>query len=147
LGKYGYGNMPPEEFQRLLQLEDGKMNFVMAREDMWPNGIYGIDTPTDKHMQEFGGKIHGIDIIAINNPQIKAFLTPEREEAYLKKHKTAFGPLGNDIAIVDYDDRPVMPACRLLKLGGYFSAGYLGFTGSESVENPLRIRRFIGIRE
>jgi len=146
LGKYGYGNILPEDFQRLLRLEDGKMNFVMAREDMWPNDIYGIDTPTKKHMQEFGGKIDGVDMIAINHPEIRAFLTPEKIEAYLKKHKTV-RLLGNDIGIVDYDDRSVMPACRLLKVGGYFSGGSLGFTGSESLENPSRIRRFIGIRE
>lgn len=148
LGMYGYGNMSSREFQKLLNLENDESTFVLARDDWkkWPNGVYGIDEPTEEHKYDFGGKIDGKDMIAINHPQTKAFLTPKRAEPYLQKHKQVFGQFGNRIGIGNYDDQSVMPACRLLMIGNIVSMGHLGFTGNQFVENPLNIYTFAGAK-
>ncbi|MCX6814447.1 MAG: hypothetical protein NTY20_02255, partial [Candidatus Aenigmarchaeota archaeon] len=109
----------------------------------WPNGVYGIDEPTEEHMYDFGGKIDRVDMIAINHPVTKAFLTPKRTGPYLQRHRREYGKM---IGIGDNDDRPIMPACRLLMIGNIVSMGHLGFTGNQFVENPLNIYTFAGAR-
>lgn len=140
----GAGEMPQEEFQRLLGMEDGERVFVVDHSAIsrWPSWvIYGIDEPTKKHMEQFGGKIDGVDMIAINHPATKPFLGPKAED-YLKRHKMVFG---NTVNITDCPDLfPESWGCqyplgRLSTIGEGWDSG-----GNQSLDDHAN---FAGVRE
>lgn len=115
----GAGTMPPEEFQKLLDMEDGKNIFVIGYRELKDstNGVI----PVSK---------------ALKHPQTIPFLGgKERAEAYLKKHKQVYG---DQIGIWYSDDLTDKPLGRLLLVGsyGYGLYGDLGGAG-----------RFVGVRK
>ena len=103
--QFGHGEMPQEEFQRLLGMEDGENAIVVDSATMrrWPSGYYGIGEPTKEHMDNFGGKINGKDMIAINHPSTKPFLGPGNAQRYLEAHKKLLAG-GHVINIMESDN-------------------------------------------
>jgi hypothetical protein len=120
LSSTGAGALP-EEFKRLLAMEDGERVFVADHNllQRWPSGVYGIDTPTQEHMDAYGGKIGGVRMVAINHPQTLPFLGASRENAekYLRVHNGFFGDrIGIYYRLSDLDEQGI-PMGRLLALG------------------------------
>jgi hypothetical protein len=139
----GAGIVPQEEFERLLAMEDGERVFVVDHKllQRWPSGVYGINAPTREHMDAYGGKIGGVDMIATNHPQTKPFLRLENAERYLERHEEVFGNLIEILHSDDLSSEPNRPLGRVLAIGndllnGLMSFCYLNGSGS-----------FVGVRE
>jgi hypothetical protein len=116
----GAGAMPPEEFQKYLDSEDGKNVFVIGRKEL-KDSESGV-IPVSK---------------ALKHPQTIPFLGgEERAEAYLKKHKRVYG---DEIGVWYSDDLAEKPLGRLLILGDSY---YDGLCGS-----VLGAGRFLGVRK
>jgi len=100
--------------------EDAPETFTIKHEELikWPGGEYGIEKPTAEHMKEYGGKIDGKDMIAINHPQTLPFLGCSKREAeryfdvYVRKY-------GDQISICYDGNEYPEPVMRLLVLGGH----------------------------
>jgi hypothetical protein len=104
----GAGIMPSDEFQKLLDVEDGKKVFVVDY-DKLKNSKSGIIPLSD----------------AMEHPQTIPFLGgQERAEKYLAKHKEAYNT--NQIGIWHNDDLKENPVGRLLFLGNLGDNGLVG---------------------
>ena len=80
--RYDGFDLKPEWFRILTQHFDTLVQWAFCDTVLkikyqdfcaWPNGDYGIYAPTKKHMERYGGKINGIDMLAINHPFSKMF--------------------------------------------------------------------------
>jgi hypothetical protein len=119
----GAGIMPSDEFQKLLDVEDGKKVFVVDY-DKLKNSKSGIIPLSD----------------AMEHPQTIPFLGgQERAEKYLAKHKEAYNT--NQIGIWHNDDLKENPVGRLLFLGNNDGNGLYG---NLNVLN--NVGRFLGVR-
>jgi hypothetical protein len=118
-------------------MEDGERVFVVDHKllQRWPSGVYGINAPTREHMDAYGGKIGGVDMIATNHPQTKPFLRLENAERYLEKHTEVIGnrigiwhsdDLSPDPKIDDLSSEPNRPLGSLLFLGVAYVTGLDG---------------------
>ncbi len=117
----GASKIPNEEFQRLLDLEDGKSVFVVDYEVL-RNASDGVIS-TSK---------------ALKHPQTIPFLGgQERAEAYLDKHEKVFG---RQIGVWHSDDLADKPLGRLLFVGNDFDSYLYG-------GNLYYYGRFLGVRE
>ena len=143
------GTLPQEEFQRLLDLEDGVNVFVVdaSKLEKWPDEFYGIDSPSKKQVRR---KIDGLDMVAINHPQTIPFLGgEERARKYLQRHKEVYGetlshaPESGTFNIrPPYFDRGDMPEAFLLALDKVYSgisAGDYMQTPSKFVAIPVNV--------
>ena len=119
----GAGKLSKNEFYRLLDLEDKENVFV-------------VDYNALKNSES--------DVIpvskALAHPQTIPFLGgSERAEAYLEKHKEAFG---KNIGIWHSDDLGNEPVGRVLFVGGHNDDGNLNCGNSLNYD-----ARFVGVRE
>jgi hypothetical protein len=118
----GAGIVPPEEFQKLLDLEDGENVFVMGYREL-------RDSPS---------KVIPVSD-ALKHPQTIPFLGgKERAEAYLEKHRQVYG---DKIGIWHSDDLADRPLGRLLVVGYDYCGGGLGGGGL-----LLGSGRFLGVK-
>ena len=116
----GAGVMPQANFQRLLDLEDGKTVFVVDYNKL-KNSVSGIISVDD----------------ALKHPQTIPFISgKEKAETYLNRHLEVYGA---NIGIWHSDDLQAdeTPAGRLLFLGGY-GKGLFGYY------DLINLGRFLG---
>jgi len=121
------------EFQRLLDSEGSRRVFVVKADALrkWPNfNSYGINEPTKEHMEKFGGRIDGIDMVAINHPHIVAFLGGrERADKYLQRVNGTVGICYSE----DFTtDRPI---ARLLEV----SSGSVNRTSDKNLNGLIAL--------
>ncbi len=103
----GAGEVPQQEFQRLVDLADGK-NVFKVDYDVLKSSSSGVISVED----------------ALKHPQTIPFIGGEdRANAYLSKHKEVFG---NKIGVWHSDDLDVVPRGRLLYAGGGCNFGLGG---------------------
>lgn len=124
LDRNGAVHIPGEAFEEMLAMVDNMSVFKVRYDELtrWPQALYGIDKPTEEHMQKFNGKIGDKEMIAINHPSVVPYFSGKSQaESYLKAHKAVFGD-GIRIFSCDdmFDERGDYkgPLARLLCIGG-----------------------------
>ena len=111
----GAAPFPQEELERLAETIDEQFVLEHQLAMQWPPDTYGISEPTEAHMDEYGGKINGEDMIARNNPHAIAFLGQHIIEPYLTTYAQVRET--NEICIWYSDDLPAKgekPRARML---------------------------------
>jgi hypothetical protein len=112
----GAGITPQKEFERLLALKDDRV--IVVENDLlngWPAGDFGIHKPTDFHMEEYGGKIGKVPMLAIHHPMTVPYLGVSEEEAY--KVLNEFSEIsGRDTIGIWHNDRVPKVGSPLLRL-------------------------------
>jgi len=120
----GAGIMPQDEFQKLLEQEDGKSVFVVGY-DALKNSESGVISVSK----------------ALKHPQVAPFLGGrENAEKYLAAHKKAYNT--DEIRVWHCDDLGDNPVGRLLFVGNYYDYDLLFGDG-----NLDDYGRFLGVRE